>query len=127
MGQSWMRLLRAWVKGEKHPDTPRTVFMNCYEHDRTRRVLLARCRVCDHAVSRDARAVREIVFVCDDKNCDCKKLYGAISHYVCNLCYDMFHALYVNYGLKNTNYFKVIDEKEKKDDDDTKRRDRMGL
>lgn len=123
-----MCYLRTWIQGEKHPETPRTVFMNCYEYDRVRRVLLARCRICDHVISRDERAVRELVFVCDDPTCDCKKMYGAISHRVCNLCYDMFHALYVNYGMKSMKYFKAIDEKEKAErDDDLKKRERMGL
>lgn len=127
MGQSWMRFLKVWTKGEKHPETPRTVFMNCYEYDKVRRILLTRCRICDHVISRDEKAVKELAFVCDDPDCDCKKMYGAISHPVCNLCYDMFHALYVNYGMKSMNYFKAIDEKEKRDNDDPKRRDRMGL
>jgi len=39
----------------------------------------------------------------------------------------MFRALYTNYGLKNMNYFKNIDEKEKTERDDPKRRDRLGL
>jgi hypothetical protein len=126
-GQKWMRYLRAWVQGEKHPETPRDVFMNVHEYDRVRRVLLARCRNCDYVISRDERAVREIVFVCDDPKCACKRLYGAISHPVCFLCYDMFHALYRNLGMKDMNYFKAIDEKEKKENDDPKRRDRLGL
>jgi hypothetical protein len=127
MGQSWMRYLRAWTKGEKHPDTPRTIFVNVYECDRVRRVLIARCRICNFVISRDEKAVREIAFVCDDPGCDCKKMYGPISHRVCNCCYDMFHALYVNYGLKNMNYFRALDEKDKAERDDPKRRDRLGL
>jgi hypothetical protein len=127
MGQSWMRYLRAWVTGQKHPETPRTVFMNVYEYDRVRRALKGRCRICNYVISSDEKAVRELVFVCDDKSCSCHRMYGAISHRVCNLCYDMFHFLYNNQGLKNMNYFKQIDEKEKRDDDETKRRDRMGL
>lgn len=122
-----MAHLKPWVAGEKHPDTPRNVFMNVHDYDRVRRVLLARCKVCDYVISRDEKAVREIVFVCADPKCDCKRLYGAISHKVCYLCYDMFHTLYVNYSLKNMNYFKAIDEKEKKENDDSRRRDRLGL
>lgn len=127
MGKSWMRYLRAWVQGQKHPDTPRTVFMNVYEYDRVRRVLLARCRICDAVISRDEKAVRELAFICDNLSCDCHKMYGPISHRVCNLCYDMFHTLYVNYGLKSMNYFKALDEKDKAANDDPKRRDRLGL
>lgn len=127
MGQSWMRYLMVWIQREKHPDTPLIVFTNVCEYDRVRRVLFARCRICDHVISRDERAVREVVFICDDPHCECKKMYGAPSHRVCNLCYDMFHSLYVNYGLKNMNYFKAIDEKEKKEKDDPKKRDRLGM
>jgi len=128
MGQSWMRYLIAWTKGEKHPETPRTVFVNVYEYDRVRSVLIARCKVCDYVLSRDEKAVREIVFVCDDPKCACKRMYGAISHKVCYACYDMFHALYMNPVMTNMNYFKEIDEKEKKDNDEgLTRRNRMGL
>lgn len=123
-----MRYLIVWTKGEKHPETPRTVFMNCYEYDKVRRILVARCKICDHVISRDEKAVREIVFVCDDPKCACKRMYGAISHRVCSVCYDMFHSLYMNPCMTNMNYFKELDEKEKKDkDDDTKKRDRMGI
>jgi hypothetical protein len=124
MGQSWMRYIKAWIQGQKHPDTPRIVFVNVYEYDRVRKALPSRCTICDFVVSRDERAVRELVFICKDSQCDCKKMYGPISHKVCNLCYDMFHALYVNYGLKSMNYFKAIDEKLKSDYDDFKRRDK---
>lgn len=122
-----MKHLRAWVQGEKHPDTPRDAYMNSCAYDRVRRILMARCRICDYVLSRDEKAVRELVFICDLPECNCKKMYGAISHPVCNLCYDMFHALYVNYGLKSMNYFKALDEKEKKDNEDPRRRDRLGL
>jgi hypothetical protein len=122
-----MRLLKTWVPGEKHPDTPRDVFMNVHDYDRVRRILIPRCKNCDYVVSRDEKAVREIVFVCEDPKCACKRLYGAISHRVCYLCYDMFHSLYMNPLMKNMNYFKEIDEKEKKENDDPKRRDRLGL
>ena len=122
-----MRFLHEWITGEKHPDTPRTVFYNVWGLDRVRKVLPGRCRICDYVISSDEKAVRELIFVCSDKNCDCKKMYGAISHHVCNLCYDMWHALYMNYLMKNVNYFRNIDEKEKKDSDDFGRRNRMGL
>ncbi len=122
-----MRFLKAWIQGQKHPDTPRTVFVNVYECDRLRRILSSRCRICDYVLSRDERAVRELVFICNEADCDCKNMYGAISHQVCNLCYDMFHALYINYGLKIANYFKNLDEKDKKDREDPRRRDRLGL
>lgn len=122
-----MRLLKTWVRGEKHPDTPVVVYINLVEHDRIHRVLMARCKICGYVVSRDEKAVKEAIFICDKPDCDCKKMYGAISHQVCNLCYDMFRALYVNYGMGNMNYFKNIDEKEKKEREDPKRKDRLGL
>ena len=127
MGKSWMRYLEAWVQGQKHPDTPRAVFVNVYEWDRLRRILSARCIICGFVVSSDEKHVKELVFKCDNTQCNCHKMYGAISHRVCDMCYHMFHALYANYGLKNMNYFKVIDEKEKSERDDPKRRDRLGL
>lgn len=127
IGQSWMRHLKAWVQGQKHPDTPRTVFMNAWECDRLRRILKSRCALCGYVVSDDERLVKEILYKCEDPRCRCNKLYGAMSHRVCDLCYNMFHSLYVNYLMKNTNYFKDIDEKEKAERDDPERRKRMGL
>ncbi len=127
MGQSWMRYLMAWVQGQKHPDTPRTVFVNVYECDKVRRILKGRCKICGFVISSDEKKVKELVFKCDDSQCDCHKMYGAISHRVCDVCDGMFRALYSNYSLKNMNYFKAIDEKEKAENDDPKRKDRLGL
>jgi hypothetical protein len=122
-----MNQLKVWIEGQKHPDTPRTAFLNCWQYDKVRRLLPARCRICNYVLSGDEKVVRELVFVCDDEKCACKRLYGAISHRVCFLCYDMWHSLYGNYGLKSMNYFKTIDEKEKAEQNDPKRRDRLGL
>ncbi len=121
---AWAKKLLGWVRGEKHPNTPRIVFKNVCECDRVRRVLLSRCRICDFVVSRDALAVREISFRCDNKSC-CITL-NTKPHQVCNLCYDLFHSIYVNYGMKDMNYFKQIDEKNKADYDKFKRRDNNG-
>jgi hypothetical protein len=107
----WMSVLKSWVRFEKHPETPRQIFINVHEYDRVRRVLTARCKVCDYVVSRDPKAVRELSMIGE----------------VCNLCYDMYHALYVNYGLRNMNYFKEIDARERRDNDDKNRRDKLGL
>jgi hypothetical protein len=112
IGQKWMSDLKAWILGKKHPETPVTIYKNVYEYDRVRRILLARCTICDYVVSRDADAVRELAFVCHNKSCRCN-LGGSQSHQVCNLCYDMHHALYTNYLLTNINYFRNIDEIEK--------------
>lgn len=122
-----MRYLRTWIQGQKHPDTPRTIFMNVWEYDRVRRVLKSRCQVCGYVVSDDGRQVKEILLKCENTQCRCNKMYGAMLHQVCDLCYTMFHALYVNHELKNMNYFKNIDEKEKAERDDPERRKRMGL
>lgn len=117
MGQSWMRYLKAWIKGQKHPDTPRTIFMNVWECDRVRRALKSRCEFCEFVVSDDAQQAKEIVIKNDNNQ--------FVSHHVCDLCYNVFHALYMNYGLKNRNYFKDIHEEE--EEENKKRRGRMGL
>jgi len=124
-GKAWMASLVSWIPGLKHPETPRTEYMNCHDLDRLRRVLIARCSICDYVVSRDEKAVRELIFTCKDTTCQCQKT-GAASHQVCNLCYDLFHALYANYLMKNRNYFREMDDRDRKDYDPDKRR-RMGL
>lgn len=119
--------MREWTPGSKHPDTPRQIFMNVWEWDRVRRILVARCRICNTVISTDEKAVKELIFTCDTIGCECKVSMGSRAHRVCSLCYDMFHALYMNYYLKGMNYFKELDEIDKKNDDERKRRDRMGL
>lgn len=99
-----------WVQGLKHPMTPRTVFMNCYEYDRVRKVFISRCKICDIQISRDEKVMKELMFRCVGTACNCKEFK---THPVCSLCYDMFHALYANYSMKNRNYFKDIDDKER--------------
>lgn len=128
VGKSWMGATVSWIPGLKHPATPKTQYMNCYEYDRVRRIITSRCKICDYAVSKDEKAVKELVFVCENKTCDCHKMHGAISHKVCSLCYDMFHALYANYIMKNRNYFRELDEQDKRDSgNDPEKRRRMGL
>lgn len=117
-----MRFLLAWTKNEKHPETPRLVYKNVWGYDQVRRVLKGRCAICGYVVSSDAKAVKEIAFKCGNSQCDCNRMYGATSHQVCSLCYDMFYSLYANYGMKDMNYFKNLDEKDKKDFDDYKKR-----
>jgi len=124
---AWAKKLLGWTRGEKHPNTPYTVFANCYQYDRVRTILPARCRICDYVVSRDEKAVRELIYVCDNKACHCHQVGGSHAHQVCSVCYDLFHSLYMNYQLKDMNYFRNLDEKDKRDGDDWKRRDRMGL
>jgi hypothetical protein len=122
IGKSWMRLLKAWVPGLKHPETPRTVFVNVYEYDRIRRVLTARCKICGFVVSRDEKAIKELIFQCENKDCECWQPMGSKVHQVCDLCDAMWRTLYANYGLRNMKYFREIDEKEKMDNDNARRR-----
>jgi hypothetical protein len=128
MGQKWMSALVGWIPGLKHYATPLIVHHNCREYDQVRRVLLARCKNCDATISRDEKAQRELVYNCG-KCEECKKSRQVKSHTVCLLCYDMFHALYLNYTLKNARYFHDLDEQDKarRDADNSNKRDRLGL
>jgi hypothetical protein len=121
-GKRWMASIKSWVSGEKHPDTPRTEYVNCYEYDRVRRILKGRCAICKFVVSRDEEAVREISLKCEDSTC-CTVYITTKPHQVCHLCYDMWHAVYMNPKMRNMNYFKEIEEKEKKAIEDFKKRD----
>ena len=114
--------MEQWTPGTKHPETPRTLFMNCCDQDRVRRILLGRCSICDHVISQDEKAIKEIFILCGNPDCACALAKSALTHAVCSVCYDMFHSLYVNYSLKNINYFKNLDEKEKRDFEDRKKR-----
>jgi hypothetical protein len=127
MGASWMRKLLTWIPGAKHPDTPSQIFINVYEYDDVRRVLKSRCQICDYVVSRDEKSVKELVFTCDNLGCECHKPMGSHAHQVCDVCHTMWRALYANYMMKNLNYFKDIDERTKRDNEDPRRRDRLGL
>ena len=119
--------MNEWTPGLKHPETNILVFKNCYEYDRVRRVLIARCKKCGQVVSTDEQAVKELVFPCSDPNCYCKKsLYATKVHRVCTVCYDMWHSLYMNAQLKNMNYWKELDEKDKRDGGEGRRRMGMG-
>jgi len=93
--------------------------------DLLRGILKGRCAVCDHVVSSDDKAVREIMLKCSKANCGCAKVMGKMVHPVCNWCYDMWHALYLNYCMKDLNYFKRWDEIDEKKDDEGRKR--MGL
>jgi DNA polymerase III delta prime subunit len=123
----WAKRLLGWTPGVKHPDTGTTVFRNCYEQDKLRRILYARCRICDFVVSRDEAAVKELIYQCNNSSCECRRPGGSRAHQVCDICYALFHALYMNYQLKNMNYFRELDEKDEKDKNDFRRKDRLGL
>ena len=126
VGEILMKKIRAWFKGEKHPDTPKTVFMNVWGCDLARRVLKGRCAVCDHVVSSDPNNVKELIFACDGIKCKCDPivvtLTGLKAHDVCDVCDAMFRSLYINWGLENKNYYKEWDEREKRDRDDARRK-----
>jgi hypothetical protein len=98
-----------WTPGVKHPMTPLRVFKNVYDCDKLRRILTARCNICNYVVSRDPIAVKEVLYKCDDIRC-CLVTPGL--HQVCEMCYWMWRALYMNLGsefnpgLKNPRYFK---------------------
>lgn len=116
-----------FIQGVKHPATDLQIFKNVWEWDRIRRILKSRCAICDAVVSRDEKAVKELIYQCSNASCTCNNS-GSKAHQVCSLCYDLFHSLYVNYQLKDMNYFRNLDEAEAKErGDDTNRRRRMGL
>lgn len=104
-----------WIQGIKHPATPITVFRNVWSYDRDRKQTRARCSICDCAISDDEMKRHELVFVCDGK-CLCQRPYvmGINSHKVCDVCDSMYRAMYINYGMKNRNYFRNCDDEQKK-------------
>lgn len=122
-----MNRIRIFLQGTKHPDTPNTIFRNVWMCDRLRKILKSRCNICNAVISDDEKAVRELTYKCNNPLCECQRsIYVGQAHRVCDLCYDMWHALYGNHGLKNMNYFKAIDEKEARENGPESRK-RMGL
>jgi hypothetical protein len=103
--------------------------MNCYEYDRVRKVIPARCKICDIQISRNLKEERELFFRCVGTACGCGQM---VTHPVCSLCYDMYHALYLNFpsqdspGLKDRDYFKKMDEKQYKEWENEKNRRQGG-
>lgn len=110
-----------WVPGLKHPETLAVVFKNVWGCDLKRRVLKSRCHECGFVVSDDDKAAKELVYTCRNPKCDCSRIGNSRSHHVCEACYDIFHSLYLNYTLKNRNYFREIDQAE------AEGRKRMGM
>ena len=111
MGQSWMSKLLTWIRFAKHPDTHPTIYRNVRDYDQVRAVLKGRCHFCDFVISSDAQKVREVYVQAVQK-----------TEHVYDLCYALHHSLYLNYGLKNMNYFRNIDEAEQKEQQDRRRR-----
>lgn len=116
-----------WIRGLKHPETHIIVFKNVWGLDLLRRKLRNRCDICDTVLSDED--YKEIALGCKDGFCRCEGTQALTfkAHSVCDVCYTMFHSLYINYSLQDRNYFRNLDEKDRGKDDDTKRRDRMGL
>lgn len=104
-----------FAQGQKHPDTHPTIFKNVWEWDRIRKLLKNRCDICDVVVSSDSKVYKELIYKCRDKSHEChKSVYSPGSaHQVCENCYDLWHALYGNKGLKNYNYYKELDDKDR--------------
>lgn len=120
MGQRWMARLREWIPGSKHTETPTVIFMNCWEWDRARRILPGRCACCNFLITSDEMKVKELTLRCNRSDCECQKK-GPSLHKVCDLCDSMWRALYAGYGMKNRNYFREMDDKDKTDWDTFRR------
>ena len=112
-----------WTPGSKHPNTPATIFKNCYEWDRVRRILISRCGKCGTVITTVFEDVKELVFLCDNPMCRCHTKYASRTHHVCQVCYDMWHSLYMNVKMSNMNYFKELDEKDEKERQERKRKE----
>jgi hypothetical protein len=110
MGQKWMSKILTWIQFAKHPDTHPVIYRNVKGWDQVRMVLKDRCFACDCVVSSDAKSVKEIYVQSKQKTVP-----------VCDVCYNLHHSLYMNYSLKNMNYFRNIDEAEQKEQDKRKR------
>jgi hypothetical protein len=106
----------SFTSGVKHPATPVGVFKNVWYHDKMQRHALYNCQVCGYFVSDEEAKRKELVFSCDASKCLCQKPYlaGLNQHKVCDLCDAMYRALYVNYAMANRNYFKDLEEEERK-------------
>jgi hypothetical protein len=101
-----------WVQGVKHPLTPPRIFKNLWGHDHDCTKTRARCQICGHAVSDDNKERHEIIFPCERTKCLCSEPYtfGLNSHIVCDVCDGMYRAIYINWTLKNRDYFKKFDD-----------------
>lgn len=100
-----------WVRGVKHPATPKGVFINVWKQDQQRVNSNARCQVCDFVIEKEEWKRNELVFVCEKGKCLCTEPLrpGVNSHQVCDVCQAIFRSLYVNYSLKDRDYFRKLD------------------
>jgi hypothetical protein len=103
-----------WIQGVKHALTNTTIFRNLWEWDQLRNKLPGRCQTCDIVISTIEYQYKSILFFCAPSKCLCNKPYvmGPKMHDVCEVCDALFRSLYVNYNLKNRNYFKELDAKD---------------
>jgi hypothetical protein len=110
----FLQIATEWTHGVKHPSTPPIIFKNLWMVDTIRSRTRSRCQICDHAISDDPLKRSEIVFVCEKGKCLCpEKATGIVAHAVCDVCTIMFRAIYTNWGLKNRDYFRNLDEADK--------------
>src|SRR5260370_11011417 len=97
---------RIWTKQEIN-----TMHNNLILHDGLRKIYDRRCRVpdCQFVIGPEKEN-----FALPD------------FHNVCEICYHMYYAL-TNIMLRNTRYFANLHDQWKRDHDDPKRGDRLGL
>ena len=98
-----------WKLGE--PGATEVIIRNVAFYDKIRTILTRRCRApgCGYVIS----SIEESYGVPE---------YGS----VCHVCYEMYQALQ-SPRLKNLFYFMNLHEQWKKEKDDWRRRDRLGL
>ena len=101
-----------WVPGIKHPLTPVQIFKNLWDHDQDRTKTKARCQICDHAISDDNLERHELIFSCERGKCLCREPFamGLTAHNICDLCDGMYRAIYINWLMKDRDYFKKLDQ-----------------
>ena len=117
-----------WVQGVKHPLTPSLIFKNAWLHDRISEKTKTRCQICSHAVSDKDTEHHELIFPCERGKCLCQEplSLGLTAHVVCDVCDAMYRAIYINWTMKNRDYFKKFDDDLKQMRGSDGRR-RMGL
>ena len=112
-----------WIPGVKHPNTPAIVFRNCWGQDLVRRVVQNRCHECGYVIPSESK---ELLYICNSQSCTCKS-GNPTMHPVCEVCFAIFHSLYLNYNMAYRNYFRDMDDEDRKNRNDWRRRDKLGL
>jgi hypothetical protein len=111
VGQKWMSDIKKFTRAAKHPKTPEVVWRNLFMIDLIREKVKGRCEYCDATISEDAKSVEEIY---DRK--------AQKSKNACSVCAAIHRSLYMNYKLKNTNYFQEFDEADDRENEERKRK-----